>query len=220
MVFIVKCAYCIIFKECVLLLLLLFRVRFVCVWFVVHCALFIWPLLFLFWKELTGCANADTRCSLVFSEQQTLYARERERPNVKIDLIKNGKSLNEIWTKLTEPHPTCFSTVPIAGPIVPCIRFLHFDQFFFLHLFFVRFISFCFVRLLLWLFESSVRTYMINLNRGTQCTHTLRTYLQIFPFGLTTWKYIISIILFRSVHAHRLVCCTSGMSLCFIREWY
>lgn len=63
----------------------------------VRCALrafYLTTVIFLL-KELTGCANADTRCSLVFSEQHTLYERS-ERPNVKLDLIKNGKSLNEI----------------------------------------------------------------------------------------------------------------------------
>lgn len=204
MVFIVKCAYCIIFQECVCMLLLLLLLRF----FrpirmrLVRCALrafYLTTVIFLL-KELTGCANADTRCSLVFSEQHTLYERS-ERPNVKLDLIKNGKSLNEIWTKLTEPHPTCFSTVPIAGPIVPVFGFCISIFFIFFLLLFVRFVSFCFVRLvqwqwLLWLFESSVRTYMINLNQGTQCT--LRIPANIF-FRFNNMKYIISIILFRFV---------------------
>lgn len=208
MVFIVKCAYCIIFQECVCMLLLLLLLRFFrpirmrlvrCA----LCAFYLTTVIFLL-KELTGCANADTRCSLVFSEQHTLYERS-ERPNVKLDLIKNGKSLNEIWTKLTEPHPTCFSTVPIAGPIVPVFGFC--ISIFFIFFFFFSFDSFRFVSFA-WCsgsgcFGSSNQVCARTWSTWTRAHSAHCAYLQIFSFGLTTWNTLFQLFyfaLYRCVH--------------------
>lgn len=115
----------------------------------------------------------------------------------KLDLIKNGKSLNEIWTKLTEPHPTCSAHIlfwsaigdRLVGWIVPAFDFA-FDS----------------LNILYYQVCGCKRTYIDHQLEPGHTVHNT-AYLKIFY----TWNTLFQLFLFRfgrwTVHVHRMSSC-------------